>query len=295
MNENTHRTGKTRSIRVGVIPNGIQSEDVFNTIRGISQIRYIRALPSVILRYDVLIVPSLTDQVMLYRLRRLFIRYLHLGGVLVLLGVTTQGRRWLPLHQWEQMFTQSIVFHPNTEDGSRIFKNISNSNDLRYHSKYVGHGSILPNQGDEILASDNEDRTVMVVSRLRNSGVLFVTTLDPDYHTFVPVPGPAEETVEITHRKARRLLQNIVNWAIWAAQSTPKRYSRHFLGFVLPAVSFTSSLLFYLLPLAVFAALWFDPRVIQADSSAGWLVTAISLLGSLVTIYSVLFNLAWAK
>ncbi|MBU4311051.1 hypothetical protein KKD34_05715 [bacterium] len=271
-----------------MIHNGIQAEDAFSAIPGVTLIRSIRALPFAILRYDVLIVPTHTDQAMLYRLKGSFIRYLGLGGVLVLLGATTQGRRWLPRFQWEQKFTQSIHFDTSTEDGQRIFKGVPDPQYLQYHSKYVGHGSITVSipQGDQALAGDDEDRKVVVLRRLPEGGVLLVTTLDPDYHASAPVPGPAEENVETTHRKAGHLLENIVNWAIWAAQNTPKHRRRRLLGFVLPAVSMGGMAVFYLLPVAVFMLL-FDPSMAQGVGAVGRFVAAIAFLGSLVSIYTV--------
>ncbi len=278
---------------MGVIQNGIQVDDAFNAIADAKLIRLIRTLPSACLRYDVLIVPSQTDQAMLQRLKGVLKRYVRLGGVLVVLGAMTHGRRWLPFFQWEPTFTQSVSIDTSTEDGQRVFQDITDAPYLQYHSKYVGHGSITVSvpQGDRVLASDNEGRAVLVVRRLPQSGVLLVTTLDPDFHASVRVPGPAEETPEATHNKAGHLLENIVAWARWAAQSTARRRRRRFLGVVLPAASVLGLATLYLLPVAVFALL-FDPSMVLTVGPVGRFVAAIAFVGSLASLYSMLISIA---
>ena len=291
MNKNPARSRKQRSVRVGVIHNGIQVEDAFSARHDISLIRSVRTLPFVLLHYDVLIVPTHADQAMLFRLKRPLIRYLQLGGVLILLGATTQGRRWMPLFQWEQEFTRSVALDKSTEDGKRVFKGIDTPEYLKYHSKYFGHGSITVSvaQGDQVLARDQAARSVIVVRRLPKGGIIFVTTLDPDYHTSVPVPGPAEEKVEVTHRKAGHLLENIVNWGIWAAQDTPKRFRRRLLGWILPTVSIIGMVMFYMLPVAAFVLLVL-PAMTRDIVPLGRIVTAVAFLGSLASIYAFFMN-----
>lgn len=287
---------KSRSLRIGVIHNGIHADDAFNARTDVTILRSVRTLPFSIFRCDVIIVLSQTDQALLLRLKKPLTWYLKLGGVLVLLGATTQGRRWLPICQWEQKFTLSVAFDSESVDGRLVFKNIPDADYLKYHSKYVGHGSLCISvaQGDKPLAWDNEDRVVMFVRRLSRGGILLATTLDPDYHTSVPVPGPAEEPVELTHRKAAHLLDNIVDWATWAASGTPMRGRRHLLGWLLSAGAVIAMVLFYSLPVVVFGYLTFTSAS-QDYVSTGRALAIIAFLGSLASIYSVLISFVTRK
>jgi|GEM_PF-5184600 len=295
--QRAQRARQPRTVRVGVIHNGIHADDAFNDrLPEVTLLRSVRSFPTSLLRYDAIIVLTHTDQGMLQHLKKPLTRYVQLGGVLVLLGATTQGRRWLPFCEWEQEFTQSISFDTESPDGGLIFRGITDPSYLKYHSKYVGHGSIRIHvaRDDTRLAWDDKDRVVMFVRHLPGRGTLLVTTLDPDYHTSIPVPGPAEEPVETTHRKAAHLLDNIVDWAIWTARSAPMHRRRHLLGWLVPVGVAVAMALFYSLPLTVF--LYLTLTSARAEfSAAGRVIAAIAFLGSLASIYSLFLNFVAKK
>lgn len=287
---------KHRSIRVGVLHNGIHAEDAF-TFRpdAVTFIRDVRAFPLSLLRYDVVFVLTHTDQVLLLHLKPLLNLYLKLGGVLVLLGVMTQGRKWLPLSQWHQEYTRSIMFDSSGPDGKLIFAGITDPNYLRYHSAYAGHGSLVPSvsEVDKILASDNKGRTIMFIRRMPGAGVLLATTLDPDYHSTAQVPGPADEIEPVTNKKAGHLLYNILNWAEKAAAQTPKWRRRHFIGAVVPTLSRMGLLLSWAFPLLVFVyLLWANSRknFTFTDTFTGKVVSMLAFIGSLASILSIFMN-----
>jgi len=287
---------KRRSVRIGVIDNGIHVEHAFSADPDITLLHSVRTLPFSLFRYDVVIVATHTDQALLLRLKKHLTRYLQFGGVLVLLGATTQGRHWLPLCEWEGKFPESISFDTTSPDGELIFDRIPDPNYLQYHSKYVGHGSLRISvaKHDATLAADEAGRVLMFVRRLPSAGVLLATTLDPDYHTSVHVPGPADEAVERTHAKAKHLLDNIIKWAFQAAQETPRRFRRRLLGWLVPTVAVIAMVFFYGLPVMAFVYLT-STTASHDYAAAASIVATIAFLGSLASIYCLFLGIVAKK
>lgn len=171
------------------------------------------------------------------------------------------------------------------------FKGVEDPAYLQYHGKYVAHGSIAISvqEGDTALAKDSQGRILMSVRRLCSGGILLMTTLDPDYHTSISVPGPSDELVEDTHRKALHLLDNIVDWAAWAALCTPKRGRRLLFGLSALLLAGTATAVFYFLPLWLFLFLRSSTAQETLPPSAR-VAAVIGLAGSLASIYTVVVN-----
>lgn len=280
--------------RVGVIDGGLHAQEAFSFDADVKYLYLGTFRWHNIWSCDVIVVPIHTDQIFLSRHKALLTRYAKAGGVLVLLGATTYGRPWVPLYRIEAKFTQSLRYYAGTRDGQAVFRNILDEEALRFHNSYFGHGNIGGgDESDTLLADDKDGRPVMLVRRI-DSGTIFITTLDPDYHSVTHVPGPASEKVEDSHRKAHRLLRNIFNWAKVEAEGKGLRnqwYRR--LRWIGGGVWFwvPHAVLYFLPVLSVgLYILWKKPGSSLAVPGASFLFVAsvLGLTASVITVVSFL-------
>lgn len=210
-------------MKVAVFNNGLHAEEAFKKPFPKIKMLYVgRTNINRIFLYDILFIPYHLDQVFLYHHRHKLEQFLDHGGVLVLLGATEEGRKWLPFLQWERDFRKITYMNLDSPDARILLNRTTKPGELMFHSSYFAHGSLSggssEGDGDVILASDECGGTVMFIKRSGVAGTLFATTLDPDYHCTISVPGPHDEPVVKTHEKAGRLLRNIYTWAIEEAK-----------------------------------------------------------------------------
>lgn len=282
-------------MKAAVLNNGLHTEEAFKAFPEIDLLYVGSFNVQRIFLYDTVFIPFHLDQVFLYRHRRTLHRFLRDGGVLVLLGATEETRKWLPFFRWERDFTKTIKFSDDSNDGKVVFRSITSTKDLQFHSSYYGHGSlsgtgpIIP--GKRVLAEDDSGHAVMVIKRSDIKGTLFVTTLDPDYHCTTPVPGPSNETVSATHEKADRLLRNIVGWATQEAAGKPELDRKHvrrraWLKFLAFGVS---TFALYSLPVWGVAAAFFllnSPKSHPVLASVSTGASLLAVLGSAASLFS---------
>jgi hypothetical protein len=166
--------------------------------------------------YDVIIIPSFTDQFTLNDISDAIIKFVHYGGVVVILGATDiNSLKWLPYCKWggnAKWPTECNISSYISEKNKPIIEGIT---DFKYHTSYTGHGTLLFDYTDENFNTllEADDDVIMFVRSKPNEGPLLVTTLDPDYHSIPQTPGPSEEVTSQTQKKATQLLLNILKWA----------------------------------------------------------------------------------
>lgn len=249
--------------------------------------------------YDILIIPFHTDQIALLKNQSRFEEFVRSGGVLVVLGATQEGRKWLPFFDWEEQFTETLSLHRSMPDGKPnpdaeiLFSKITDERMLKYHGIYTAHGSLLLDSGQEgltVLATGENKRVILAIKRLKGKGSLLCTTLDPDFHSVSSVPGPNAESTAVTHQKARLFLGNIVRWAIQEAKSKPValrkkrqqarkkaqifRWAKFGLVFIVPFI--VSIYLLYLQYL---------DKIFPDNKLYSYVISFVGILGSLVSIW----------
>lgn len=286
-----------RSVRIGVLHTGLFAEHAFVDLAHTIEPIYIRRFKRYLIwKYHVFVIPFHTDQIFLDAQKSLLEKYVHSGGVLLLLGASAEVRKWTPLCQWENTWPTSISISTTGKDAEYIFKDIAERSDdyLKYHASYYGHGSISDIHANDLdvqyLAEDRSGRKIMVIRRLRNGGTLFVTTLDPDHHAVAGVPGKSSEGVETTHSKAKHLLANILYWALIEAQSKPKRRLRFFRYIAGAAFFYATQVAIYILPvfsLGLFAYFASNRESLKVLDISYLITASLAVLGSLASILSV--------
>ncbi len=201
-----------KKTKVLVLDSGLHQQKAFDGLGEMKAVSKIR--PRNLLKYDVIIVPTHTDQIALARLRDGLKKFLDKSGVLILLGVT-QYSTWLPDGEgtWNSTYPEKCSIVQRFEEDT-IFRDLC-SKDLKYHTSYSGHGFLIPPDNEDIekLVTCENNNVLMYRYEHLNGGVLLVTTLDPDFHSVSCVPGPSEQESTQTRVKARTLLKNITTWA----------------------------------------------------------------------------------
>ncbi|MCU7805925.1 MAG: hypothetical protein KZQ92_10950 [Candidatus Thiodiazotropha sp. (ex Lucinoma borealis)] len=220
--------------KIAVLDGGLHHRKAFAIYAGIKFVP-VHKVGSVSLgQYDLLVVPFHTNQSLLSRLKPRFQRFVEKGGVLVILGATEDsGCHWLPYCQWEGPYTKRISVHEReSRDGSVLFRGLEADKKLKYHDKYTSHGALIDTsdkEGDCVLVTSEDNRSVLSIRRSGIDGTLFITTLDPDYHSISNVPGPSIQDTNETHINASILLRNIMDWAMNEVQeksSSTRRLNR---------------------------------------------------------------------
>ncbi len=277
-------------MRIGVVNNGLHAEMAFASEPDVTLLYVGRFRGSRIWFYDVIVVPIHTDQIFLCRYKPLLTKYVEKGGVLVLFGAQKMDRQWAPWYLLEDKFTEDIELYRQSAEGRIVFSGIPDEKSVQYHNKYFGHGSIaVDNESEEtLLAGDTHGRRVMLIRRFAGGGALFVTTLDPDYHSVTHVPGPTYEIVEKTHEKAHKLVQNILKWARDEAKRQPHRRMRLLQAIGGTLYSWTTEAFLYFLPLWSIGLyiIWSKPGLPLAGTpvAVGVLPGVIAFVGSVASI-----------
>lgn len=189
-----------------------------------------------LLVYDVIVVPSYSNQDLLKaswtRLRQ-FLRY---GGVLVVLAGARDETSWLEFCVFQPKYAPSEEYqflNQDSQEARAILREIPPSVDnLAFHDRFFAHGSFLVNPSTSIpIISERGDtrRAVLaVLSPAGFSGKLLVTTLDPDYHA---TAGHTREGTE-HNTCAEQLFRNLLEWAVHQSDSRGphERWARRSLG-----------------------------------------------------------------
>lgn len=282
-------------MKIAAFNGGLHEERVFSSYPEIDLVYVGRIDTNRLMLCDVIIIPFHLDQIFLLRLKTFFKAFLRNGGILIMLGATEDSQRaWLPFLQWEKDFTTSLNFDPTSNDGKIIFDGISDSKYLKYHGIYYAHGSLQPGLKTANLiklAWDNDDRVVMLIRREGIKGTLFATTLDPDFHSATSVPGPSDEKVEHTHRKASHFLSNIINWAKVEVRSISLkiRIKRKVLAFLrLIVLSYAGSYVLYFSPFVILIFLIYRLFTRGPNPAEGMaaLLASLGAVGSITSIIS---------
>lgn len=282
-----------------VLNGGIHEEDVFFGYNKIKLLHLSNLKWANIYLFDIILIPFHLDQIYLREKNNLLNKFLKMGGILIVLGATEESRKWLPRGTWEKEYTSDIIVDENKSDSKIIFKNIDHKNmGCQYHSSYVAHGSISVNEDDkiDILAEDSNNRITMLVYRNRKNGILLETTLDPDYHSLVHVPGPSNETSEETHKKALTLLNNIIDWSIlqYKEKGLLNRIWKKTVGYSLLFLISLAKLALLLSPFAVLALLFnsqFQQYFLKELNFITVGFNILAIVGSIASIFSVAYTI----
>lgn len=160
-------------------------------------------------RYDLVIIPSWSDQELLYDFRHKLESFIDNGGVLLQFGC--HSLRWFPFLDWEDGCNNEIQI-TNNGITSGIFAGL-NFDLLRWHPEFVSHGSfkIKDKQNTKALAVDEEGKPIIVEVQ-RGKGKALFCTLDPDFHyvTGSFLKDQAQERIS----EGLSLLSGFMTWAL---------------------------------------------------------------------------------
>ena len=167
-----------------------------------------------LMMYDVLLIPSYSNEDLLLINWPRIERFLKYGGwVVALCGV--QGKsKWLPFCKPHPNFAKRVGFkNATTPEGRAIFDGLAlDGSSVTYHQGFVSHGGFRsdPDRSLPLLIdSDTGEWVLAVLSPAGLAGRLLVTTLDPDYHAVV---GRTLEQVN-WNPNAQKLFHNLISWA----------------------------------------------------------------------------------
>jgi hypothetical protein len=208
-------------MRILYLTNGrVHDENVRRTYNAISLRSICSASRINLFRYDIIIIPSYSNQDVLMEVSSRLMEFVRCGGVLVALGACQDKQQWLPFCNYHRKFQTTIEFrNTDSNDFKAIFKNICDMKNreacldrLRMHDKFYSHGffTCFNTVSTPLLAGNEPCNEVFTITTPhRFAGKILVTTLDPDYHA---VSGFARDNME-AFAPAIQLFDNIVEWA----------------------------------------------------------------------------------
>lgn len=160
-------------------------------------------------RYDLVIVPSWSDQELLYDFRHKLEMFIENGGVLLQFGC--HSLRWFPFLDWEDGFNSEI----NVTKEGRVSNILSGLNFdlLRWHPEFVAHGSfkIKDKTNTKSLAVDEESKPIIVEVK-HGKGMALFSTIDPDFHY---ITGSfIKDQAEKRKSEALHFLSGTITWGL---------------------------------------------------------------------------------
>lgn len=173
-----------------------------------------------LLVYDILIVPSYSNEDILKKNQERLNRFLRYGGLLIALGALQNKRKWFGHCSYHRPFLREVRFrNTDSQEAKTILQGLSLSEDsVRYHDTFVSHGTFTAHAKDCLPLITGEDPKDLVLAIIRPPGLkgkALITTLDPDYHASM---GQTREGVEWA-QEAQKLYRGIVDWAIQEAET----------------------------------------------------------------------------
>ncbi len=284
------------SIRIAAIDGGIHQTGIFSAQKDIDILYagnpYLEIL---IFRYDVLIISFHTDRIRLYRLKKSLDEFIKKGGILIILGATDESHKnWIPYCQWNSKYAEEIEINLDIEESesgnvSQIFDGIKDKEDLKYHATYYSHGTLTPQVNQQNLVTDENGLPIMFIIRDGIEGAFFATTLDPDYHSVMDVPGRTQNKTDKTKKNANKLLINIIGWARSEASKRQEKWLNRL------RISFFKKVSLYfiihiiigiILPITISLLLIYfsiDRSSTEKISIFGIVISAISIAGTIAT------------
>lgn len=164
--------------------------------------------------YDVIIIPSYSNQNVLAANFQRIERFLKHGGILVVLGAFQDKEPWLPYCNFVKPFLENVKFK-NTDNSvfKQLLQNLSITEDaITYHGDFISHGSFICSSNDCLPIITGVDPTNLVLAIVEPhglSGKILVSTLDPDHHAVI---GYTRSRMDANHQ-AQTLFSNIISWA----------------------------------------------------------------------------------
>lgn len=167
-----------------------------------------------LLRYDIVIIPSYSNQDFLKREWPRIDSFLSLGGVVIALGAVQDKNHWLPhIRFHSDSLDEVIVRNSDNNDAKSILGEFaSKPQKLRFHDSFVSHGYMTTDRecATPILTGNNPNHLIAALVEFKGKeGVLLITTLDPDYHSIV---GHTKDKLK-ENENAWLLLKQIIKWA----------------------------------------------------------------------------------
>lgn len=209
---------KKRSIvpEILFIESGQQHDKIINQLeyKNLKKISIID-LPNVnLMKYDIMIVPSFSNQDVLSRIKSKIENFICYGGILVIFRASTGKNDWIPLCTYFPRHLEKVKFvNTDTKAAKIIFNGLSlEENVFKFHNKFIAHGYFTSDNKNCLpLITGEKDEIVMgIIQADRWKGKMLITTLDPDHHS---VSGYPKEGMEFNNN-AKTLFHNIINWTI---------------------------------------------------------------------------------
>ncbi len=234
-----------------------------------------------LLLYDVLIIPSYSNQDILYDNQQRIETFLKYGGIVVALGAIQNKKDWLSCCTYhDQEYPKNIQFLNRENPASQIiFGGINfDINALNYHDTFFSHGTFGTLSSNTIPLLSTNDTNKLVLSIVHPRGVdgkLLITTLDPDHHT---ISGQTKHGF-IRNHHAEKLFEGIIDWAEKEIDNRGKSFKRWRRIVGLSNMSWLFILLIGTLAMCIFSILGFLVGMI--DEKVFSIIASISSITSL--------------
>jgi len=167
-----------------------------------------------LLRFDVLIIPSYSNQDFLKKQWNRIDQFVSLGGTVILLGAVQDKTEWFPKVLWHKERLDSVIVRNQDDPDTRAILGslVSSQDKLRFHDTFVSHGFLTTDWdcAKPILTGDNPNHLVIsLIEFKKKDGAILATTLDPDFHS---ISGYTKNNQK-ENENAWLLLKNLVSWA----------------------------------------------------------------------------------
>lgn len=172
-------------------------------------------------KYDVVVIPSGSNQDVLYGVKHRIASFLKAGGILVVFQVSTDKKPWLDIVCYDGHVRDVNFVKRDSHASQKIFGTMT-SDDIKFHEWFIAHGYFTSGSDyvTELVTTTNEDSHELVAAVIENpSGTYFLTTLDPCLHSVVGYHRGASAS----NPKATELLRRVIGWAIAKAESQQQR------------------------------------------------------------------------
>jgi len=167
-----------------------------------------------LINFDIIIIPSFSNQDILFKIKRNLENFVKFGGVLVIFGARADKHDWIPfsLLKYRQRYLKQIEI----KEKGNLFSNlkIEDPNTLKFHDEFITHGYFI---GDEelcipLISGQQKEIVASIIQPPDTTGKIFVTTIDPDYHAIIGYTKSKEE-LEF-NENAFTFFRNIIFWAV---------------------------------------------------------------------------------
>lgn len=167
-----------------------------------------------LMKYDIVIIPSYSNQDVLSKIKMRLEKFVNYGGIVIVLAARDDKTKWIPYCTYHKRFLNTVKFkNTDSKEAKKIFENLSlDMNTFRFHDVFITHGYFTCNEDIclPLITGNGQDLAMAIIQPKGAAGKFLITTLDPDYHAII---GFTRERMDYNNN-AQALFQNMIHWAI---------------------------------------------------------------------------------